>query len=512
MIMIDGGFMTIEETFKKYGYADLIFDPTPSYGGSWFFHVKNLKELSKVENGINLFEEFLKRTYFDELEKIFDCKTVLTFNIAFISEPNSNNIGRCLKYSKDAFFSSLIAFLNQQIDRVGKTKEENDSFLDKLYKLVDAPYEERNLEFSNLLKEKASKLKKLKLNQIESDEFDVIMEDAEVYSKGLSVTEYIDNVLQATIAMQQGMIKLDDFFDRKVDYNELASIFEADKFFLLFAKIIYEYNLLCEKHLGHLDNNIHYLYMYNQIASNFSIENGNYNPKIMYIHPSGKKEKVSRYNIRENCFTLLERHPEARPIILPEIPIDSDKYKSIDLMEKIAKATETGNASWEFLPKGEKIKRADTSISTLGSKESHKKDKTNLIDEVNKRIEILENSGYVVSPIVGLDTFSGYFAFVYPNGKVILEKFWENAETFNPADGCATYVMSIDNFVELSKMPKLALIEYIKAFPEIGVKRIFHTSLDNWQRNLSNEINGTYRFEDAIDFINNLKSGVIKHE
>lgn len=504
--MVDGVIMTVEETFKKYGYADLIFDPIPSYGGSWFFYAKNLRELSKIENGVNLFEKFLERTYLSELEKIFNCKTVLTFNIAFVSEPNANKVGRCLKYSKDAFFSSLVAFLNQKIDRVGKTQEEIDEYLENLQKLVDLPYEVRNLEFSNLLKEKASMLKKLKLNQIESDNFDAIMEDAEVYSKGLSVTEYIDNILQATIAMQQGMIKLDDFFDRKIDYNELATLFDTDTFFLLFAKIIYEYNLLCEKYSGHLDNSIHYLYMYNQIVSNYSIENGNYNPKIFYKHPSGKKEKVSRYNIRESYGALLERHPEARPIILPEIPVDSDKYKSIELMEKIAKATESGNTSWQFLPKGEKIKRGDP-LSLAGNQtEKQKKDKSILIEEVNKRIEILETSGYVVSPIVGLDTFSGYFAFVYPNGKVILEKFWENADTLNPADGCATYVMNIDNFVELSKMPKLALIEYIKAFPEIGVKRIFHTTLANWKRNLHNEITGTYRFEDAIDFINNLRS------
>jgi len=140
-----------------------------------------------------------------------------------------------------------------------------------------------------------------------------------------------------------------------------------------------------------------------------------------------------------------------------------------------------------------------------------RKDKSKLIEEVNMRIDILENSGYIISPIMGLDTFSGYYAFVYPNGKVILEKFWENAETQNPAVESATYVMTIDNFVELSKMPKLALIEYIKSFPEVGVRRIFHTSINNWQRNLFNEINGSYRFEDAIDFINNLKNGVISN-
>lgn len=507
MSMIDGGLMAIKDEFEKYGYADLIFDPVPSYGGSWFFDVKNLSKLSLVENGINLFDSFLQKTYLEPLEKIFDCKTVLTFKIAMSSEPNPNNIGRTLKYSKDAFFSSLVSFLNQHIDRVGKTKEDHDNYIKKLQETIEAPYEERNIEFANALKEKASKLKKLKNNQIQSEYFEAIMEDAEIYSKGLSVTEYIDNLLQATMSMQQGMIKLDNFFDRTVDYKKMAEAFDSDTFFLLFAKIIYEYNLLCEKYVGHLDNNCHYLYMYVQITS----KDLKYDPKIFYTRMSGKKEKVSRYSLQHDYEQLLKRHPEAKPIVLPEMPVDDDKYKNIGLMEKIAEATNSGTASWEFLPKGERIKKGDIKEVKVWDNNKMKKDKCKLIEEVNMRIEILENSGYVISPIVGLDTFSGYYAFVYPNGKVILEKFWENVETLNPADGCATYVMSIDNFVELSKMPKLALIEYIKSFPEIGVKRIFHTSVENWQRNLHKEINGTYRFEDAIDFINNLKSRVVTH-
>ena len=128
------------------------------------------------------------------------------------------------------------------------------------------------------------------------------------------------------------------------------------------------------------------------------------------------------------------------------------------------------------------------------------------------RISILENSGYMGTPVKGLDTFSGYFAFIYPNGKVILEKFWEDEECLKPAVGYATYVMQIDNFIELSKKSKIELIEYIKTIPEIGVKRIFHTSINNWQRNLNNEIEGTYRLEDAIEFINGLKTGDKKHE
>ena len=128
------------------------------------------------------------------------------------------------------------------------------------------------------------------------------------------------------------------------------------------------------------------------------------------------------------------------------------------------------------------------------------------------RISILENSGYVGRPIKGLNTFSGYYAFVYQSGVVVLEKFWNDEEKMIPATFNATYVMNIDNFIEMSKVSKLTLIEYIKTLPEIGVKRIFHTNINNWHRNLYNEINGSYRLEDVISFIASLQTEVIQNE
>lgn len=504
--------MTIADKFNKLGYADIIFDPIPSYSGVWFFDVTNLSHLSKVVDGINLFDQFVLETYKKPLEKILNSTIQSSFPVGMLSEPNADNIGRTLKYSKYDFFAALIDFLDQKIDRVGKTKEERDSYLKRLQQLVEGPYDIRNFEFANELKAKASRLKNLKINEVNSRYYEAALEDLELYSRGVNLTQYIDKLLQETMSMQQGLIKIDNFFDRPIDYKKMAEAFDADTFFLMFAKIIYEYNLRYEKVSGLLNNSCHYLYLYTKISGEYSQEVGNYNPKIDYIHLNGKKERISRYAMQNAFDDLLKRHPEAKPIVLPEMPDNIDKYKNIGLMEKIAKATDSGTAAWEFLPKGEKIQKGNISDSKQQISIKLKKDKSMLIEEVNERIEILENSGYLLSPIVGLDTFSGYYAFVYPNGKVILEKFWENGDVKIPADGCATYVMSIDNFVDLSKMPKLALIEYIKSFPEIGVKRIFHTTNANWQRNLYKEINGTYRFEDAIDFINNLKSGVTRHE
>ena len=93
----------------------------------------------------------------------------------------------------------------------------------------------------------------------------------------------------------------------------------------------------------------------------------------------------------------------------------------------------------------------------------------------DERIKIIEQSGFLTC-IKGKNSFAGYYAFVYSTGTVILEKFWSDEERLLPAKEDATFVMNIDNFMEMSKLSKLKLIEYIKSFPNTGVKRRYHTS------------------------------------
>ena len=154
------------------------------------------------------------------------------------------------------------------------------------------------------------------------------------------------------------------------------------------------------------------------------------------------------------------------------------------------------NVNWKFLSSEEMIKKGDN--------------KDNLSSAVNMRISILENSGFISRPLQGLNTFMGYHAFIYPNGIVILEKFWNEIEAINPSLDSATFIISIDEFIELSKRTGILITEYMKTLP--SVKRVFHTSVNNWQRILYDAINGKYRLEDAINFINNIQTEEVKHD
>ena len=205
----------------------------------------------------------------------------------------------------------------------------------------------------------------------------------------------------------------------------------------------------------------------------------------------------------------MEKHLDAKPLQLPPLSGEErDKYREIDLMEKLTSLKEEDTRiNWELLPKGEGEKLNKNSNQKIGSSTSKVVDE----DDVTKRIDFLENTGYV-GKLKGLNTFTGYYGYVYPNGTVILEKFWEDEESIRPAVNYATYVMNIDNFIDMSKISRINLVEYIRTLPEIGVKRLYHSNIANWERNIYKEINGIYRLEDAVEFINSLKSGGITHE
>lgn len=494
--------------------ASIIFDPIPSYGGSWSFELENLEKNALKENGKNLFNEFMKKNFSDPMMAIFNDQRVAHIPMVFISKPKENLVGRTLRFSKMDFYAFLCALLNMNLDIYGQTKEENMNHLQEVVNKLKISNDEINIAFSECFKEKLLKIEDLMAKEINSEYFDAAMQDYGPYKKLISFTAYLKNLHELCTNIQTGILKLGDFFDQDLDYNALYSCFSPDIFYLLFAKIIYEVNINKEKESNHLDSNYGYLYNYSEYLKLAVKENKKYDPKVLYTLPSGKKIRYSRWQFQEDLQSLLKRHPEAKAIKLPTLQGDNDeKYKDIGLMEKIMLIySDETKVNWQFLPEGTRITKYTGDVKINSNRKSGTKDLETLMAEVNMRIEILENSGYIGTPIQGLDTFNGYYAFIYPNGTVILEKFWEDENKLKPAVNEATYVMNIDNFLEMSKISKLNLIEYIRTLPNVGVKRIFHTSINNWQKNLYKEINGSYRLEDAISFIASLKSEELNHE
>lgn len=83
--------------------------------------------------------------------------------------------------------------------------------------------------------------------------------------------------------------------------------------------------------------------------------------------------------------------------------------------------------------------------------------------------------------ILGKNSFDGYIGYIYSNGTVVLEKFFENSATGKVAQNQAIYIMSIQNFHTLTQLSKNEIIS------QKLCKRFIHKG--NWQEKIIVEIN-----------------------
>ena len=75
--------------------------------------------------------------------------------------------------------------------------------------------------------------------------------------------------------------------------------------------------------------------------------------------------------------------------------------------------------------------------------------------------------------VKGKETFDGYVGYIYPNGKVILEKFYKNTANNQVSTGDAIYILDIGDFYRLSHFTKKVLMN------DERVERIVHNG--DWQ-------------------------------
>ena len=148
-----------------------------------------------------------------------------------------------------------------------------------------------------------------------------------------------------------------------------------------------------------------------------------------------------------------------------EIIVDGNtiNYNTISAKAKLAYNKlnrATIEVEWELLPTGSGYK---TGLGTKGRSISMPQDELEKLKEKNeKRIKVgreqteyFNNTNYVAKAI-GLKKFKGYFAYMYPNGVVVLEKDFKEKYP-STADG-AIYTMHAKDFELLSGIGKTDLI------------------------------------------------------
>ena len=157
-----------------------------------------------------------------------------------------------------------------------------------------------------------------------------------------------------------------------------------------------------------------------------------------------------------------------------------------------------GYAEWELIPDG-----YDTVVA------SHDSSKTRSIKMDAKKLErwreighrnqaFYDNSNYLAR-VLGVSKYSGYVGYIYPNGRVLLDKEYRE-EAPSTAVGNAIFYMNAIDFETLSRLDKTKL----KKHPKVG--RITHQG--NWEAKAKEVINEVLTEKDekaSLDLIKKLK-------
>lgn len=176
---------------------------------------------------------------------------------------------------------------------------------------------------------------------------------------------------------------------------------------------------------------------------------------------------------------ILSGYVSNKKIYLDETIINIDYIEEQYQILKWNNENDSRKVTWIILPEGKKdISKED--ITNTHSKIVLSEEELNILREKGKeKTDFYNNSNYLIKVVGRLNT-NGYIAYIYKNGKVLLDTEY-NIDNPESAVGNALYCMEAKNFLKLSKLDKTTL----RKNPE--VKRIIHSK--NWLEKASNVIN-----------------------
>ena len=226
------------------------------------------------------------------------------------------------------------------------------------------------------------------------------------------------------------------------------------------------------------------------------------NEKLGYF---SKGEEVCPRKLYTRYRKFLSENPDIHVFDFSNFDFNGMNLAEVELfLEEYIKELQ---ANWEILPE----EQLDSDIVRVVNKsgkglteEEKTKYREHLLDLLVEKKELYGSTDPFFR-IKGKDTFDGYVGFIYPNGKVVLDKFYENYEIGKVAEGQAIYVMDIEDFYKLSHFSKRELIA------DSRVKRIVHNGA--WQDRVLEVINsGEQKHSTANEIKKLIKSKEVKKE
>lgn len=213
------------------------------------------------------------------------------------------------------------------------------------------------------------------------------------------------------------------------------------------------------------------------------------------------KQLVRRYK------RFLQNNTLIRPL---DEPRENFKDYHISHVQNHVKKYYFTNVNWQIVPPGKEEDLDKAVIASLNRKYNYlspKEREEKILERYavyERKYKFYENSGYAYK-IYGRDTFAGYIAYIYPNGEILMDKFFDDQANCIPTVGEAIYNIQVPYFERLSKLPKTTLIK------EVGCTRIIHSG--NWEEKGQAIIDRPSSAETEAQvkqLIKSLKTGIIK--
>lgn len=478
-----------------------VFNPPVAYKGNYAFSTDVLSLVSKKVNGKNLVEEYLDKKFYREIKNILS-KMNFTNNpkLFFISDL-AGNYGRELKVSVELFITEFSYILTgETFDFSGKReniKEEAGNFFrayrKKLSDILNGVINDENRQINIDLK-----------NEYVLNEEHRKKVLGKKY-RPMTYARYVEVKKDYVTSFIVGLRYLIPLFDKTIDLKELENCVDMDKFLLAMTKQLIDITHLTLETDKAVHNSFVFVEKYMSVVKQVW-EQGKYDLKIDTISGTGKSIKYSVGDAIREYNEIKFAHPEFE---VYSFETDGRDYRDMETVTSFTSQIEEYieskklEASWEFIRNGKKdtIKLPEEIIDRIKkSSEKKKVSREERVQIVADRMNFLDHTNYLYK-MTGKDNFEGYVGYIYENGTVIFEKFYKNKNTVEPAKSNATYVMTFNNFVQMSKLTKTDIMEYIK-LGGTDVKRIYHTL--TWCDRIMQIINGKTYDEKAMDKIDRL--------
>ena len=474
-----------------------VFNPSVTYEGSFAFDSKALSSASKIKDGKNLVDEYLEKKYFSHFRSVLQ-------KIKFIANPRlyfesdvSGSYGRDLKPLLVVFVDQFSMILTgSSIEGI----EDNEQYRQSVIQhFRDVRKQLTEIQNGNITAENQDLYEHSKQDYHVNEEYR--KKSMGVTYRKATFAQYLEAKKEYITNFIVGLKALFPLFDKPINLDELQECLDLDKLYLVMAKQLIDTTNLILKDGNAVHNSFVFVEKYIQAVRAVRLK-GPYELTVDTVTIDGKPIK---YSVDD----AIREYNEIK-VVHPEFEVYGKDYRDLETATDFARElmdymdSKKLEASWRFVRKGKKEETPveEEVIDRLHHRYASEKKLTReeKLQAIADRMSFLDHTNYVYK-MTGKEQFEGYVGYIYENGIVVFEKFYKSAENHEPSISNATYIMNFNNFVQMSKLTKPEIINYIKN-GGTDVRRVYHTN--RWLEKMVSIITGKSYDDQAMDKIDRL--------